>query len=729
MSYTPSAVALTGLLLLASGARSAPVVAVRRADAPDPKIKSWFATLDRLVKRADAAQTRLGVAAARPASRDALDAVEAVEALAKDYASLTGDKKGGAEAAAFASGVRESLKGASPTDPLSKDARESVFPLESPSLNRWIELIRQQALAMPGPEARASANALASIEEDGSVLAEAAFLEISPSAALSPGVRALVAAAPERLDPALSAVVSGSKVWLSKEKASFYGDFSSGSGQGLLRLRVESPGGAALEQSRFYFLTRALYELGFAVSVDNGVLTALLSGERAPLDLDARVERFGAAWKAFETAEALAPKLERYLAGTVSQDQNAERLDRLARIFRANGRLPMLPLDDLLTAVEAYRRNTDERESLRGELSNGLERLGLGAFPPGAPVGQRTIDLYYNTPVRAAVARGELVLDGKAFRRSPRYRPLAGLSTADPRHERYDWSGLFAAGRPIGRVAGALAFRAQWRLDAEEWLIVRYTRGLSDGRLKALRAEGLSFDALVAKLSALGLIRPKVEPRVREAFGRRGRPDPTREAFGATLAPGSSVLARVTYDRSKAELGGRIFATPYIAFGDRKAVRRARGLLTTSGGAQAAIVAGLAGVPAVDIPAGMWDETSGLSIDLPVFAKSGTVKSFKRVVVREGEAVRLDPGRGVVSFPEPETQSWLVAMEEALTAYDRGADINALALWASGRLATLSASARDDVGRLLIEELEARQKTGVSPEHVERIRRVVTERR
>ncbi|OIO06609.1 MAG: hypothetical protein AUJ52_11870 [Elusimicrobia bacterium CG1_02_63_36] len=714
--------ALTALLLPAAVV-AAPVVSVRRGAPADATLKSWFETLDRSLERADAAQARLAAAAARPAVRDALEAAGAVEAIAGDYAVLTGDEKGRADAAAFASSMRSRFSAVPPTDPLGKDALAGVFSLETPSLNRWIELLCQQALAVPGPDAKASANALAALEEDGETIAETAFLEVSPSDALSPAVRALLSASGSSVDPAASAVVSGARAWISKDGAALYGDFGAG---GLIRLRMGSPGESALDQNAFYFITRALYELGFAVSVDNGVLEAALSGERLRLELDERVERFGSAWRAVETGRGLRAKLSGYLADSPSQEENASRVDALARIFAANGRLPMLELSNLSASVAAYRNNNDAREALRAELTKTLELLRLGVFPPDAPIGQRTLDLYYNNPVRAAVARGELISDGDAYRRSPRYRPLAGLGApVAPRHRLYDWSAVFAAGRPIGRIGAAAAFRAQWRLDAGEWLILRYTRSAADGKLASLVADGRSLDDAIGTLSSLGLLKPAVEPRVRETFGRRGASNLSREAFGTALAPGSSTLARVTYDRSKAELGGRIFATPFVGIGDRNAVRRSRGLLTTAGGSQAAILAGSAGVPAVDLPSGRWSESSGLSVDLPVFNAAGEIESFKRVVVREGEAVRLDPGRGVVSFPTPEEQSWLVAMEEALTAYDRGADINALALWASGRLAALSAPVRAEFGKALVAEMETRSKTGVSPEHLERIKRVV----
>ena len=714
---------LTGILLFASISSAAPVVSVRSTGG-ELKLNSWFVQLNELLSGADATRAKLAVAAPRPSIADALEAIAGLEVVARHYEGVTDDQSGVKEAKAFAAALKADLKGPAPSEPLEKKFRDRVFALDKPSINRWIELMRQQALAVPGPKVTRSATAIVSLEEDGETLAEAAFLDMTQSTILSPAVRALLGSASQGVDPKFSAVVDQRRVWLSKKGTTLYGDFS----EGLIRLRMESPGGGGYAQSQFYFTTRVLYELGFAVSVDNGVLTATHSGERARLDLDSRVEIFGTAWKAVETGRALLPKLKEYLTGTRNQDQNAERLDILARIFAGEGRLPMLELGKFGPAVNIYHGRDDEREKLRAQFSKTLERLGLGSFPPDVPFGQRTVDLYYNAPVRAAVARGELVLDGKAYRKNKAYRPLV-KGTLPSKAETFEWSGVYASARPVARSAGNLIFRAQWRLDINEWLVLNFSRAVATGKLTGVSSTGYSFDALTKKLTDLDLLSPKVSARVRESFGRRGTPDPTREAFGTQLAPGSSVLARVTYDRSKAELGGRIFVTPYVGMGDRKAVSRSRGLLTTVGGAQAAIVAGLSGVPAVDLPSGFWGESSGLSVDLPVFDRRGVVTSFKRVVVREGEAVRLDPGRGVVSFPDPAAQSWLVAMEEALTAYDRGGDINALALWTQGRLITLKGTTRTEMGRLLVQEMEVRSKTGVSPDHLKRIKRVVSAKR
>lgn len=714
--------ALTGLLLLTSiAARSAPELVLRGNTTPELKLSGWFGSLDALLSKADEGQALLAGAAPRPTVEDARAAAVLLQSVAKNYEAVTGDLAAKKEAVEFAASLQADFKDVSATEPLQRSYHDRVFALDKPSLNRWFELMRQQALSVPGPKVTRPANALVSLEDDSQVLSEAAFFSMTPANTLSPAIRALAASAGETVDSAVSSVVDGNRLWVSKQGATLYGDMASLGQGGLIRLRMQSPGGSAYEQSQFYFTTRALYELGFAVAVDNGVLTATHSGERARLDLDSRVEIFGAAWKAVSTGQALLPKLKGFLAGTINEEENAKRLDVLARIFAAEGRLPMISFDKFSAAVALYNKRDEEREKLRAQFSKTLEQLGLGSFPPDVPFGQRTIDLHYNAPLRGAIARGELVSDGKAYRKNTAYRARV---TARPAPG-YDWTAVYAAGIPAAQEGSKLLFRAQWRLDANEWLVVYFSRGLHTGEITGISSPGLDFAALSKKLTALGLLSKKTAPRVRESFGRRGTPDPTREAFGASLAPGSSVLARVTYDRSKAELGGRIFVTPYVGIGDRKAVSRSRGLLTTVGGVQAAIVAGLAGVPAVDLPSGVWGESLGLSIDLPVFDRSGAVVSFKRVVVREGEAVRLDPGRGVVSFPDPKAQSWLIAMQEALTAYDRGADINALGLWVRGRLDLLQGSRRTEMGRMLVAEMESRSKTGVSPEHLERIKRVV----
>ena len=137
--------------------------------------------------------------------------------------------------------------------------------------------------------------------------------------------------------------------------------------------------------------------------------------------------------------------------------------------------------------------------------------------------------------------------------------------------------------------------------------------------------------------------------------------------FGRTLHPGAPVSARVTYDKAKALLGDRIFITPYVSAQDAKALFRAKGLLVTLAGAQSAALAAAAKVPAIDLPQAQWTESSGIVLSLPVFGppRSGGFQeavSWKRVPIREGTAIRMDPASGAVELPDPGRHTFLLRL-------------------------------------------------------------------
>ncbi len=222
--------------------------------------------------------------------------------------------------------------------------------------------------------------------------------------------------------------------------------------------------------------------------------------------------------------------------------------------------------------------------------------------------------------------------------------------------------------------------------------------------------------------------------------GRPGRPAasgaPQSLVFGTVLNPGPTPLtSRITYAAETAVLGDRVYLTPYVGAKDAKAVSRSRALVTTSGGVQAAVLAGAAGVPAVDIAGGVWSD-AGLRLSVPVFGPvRGTaagaplryVEGYRVLTLRESDAVRVDPLRGALEPLSAARQSVLVRLEDALRAYDRSGDINALALWTVGQLKAggLDKSQK----RVLAESLRAamleRSKTGISKPHLKRILEVL----
>lgn len=744
---------LLGLLLAAvPPAGAEPSITFRRGPEAHEDVRRWFSTLDRLLDESDAATARLVQDAARPTAASAARAAKDVESLAALYGRLARDAEGESAVKAAAGRVL-SAAGKDSSASLSEETARSVYSLEAGSLNRWIRLIRQKALGLRGPPGRWTANSLITVGA-GDGAAELALLDVSgrPSVekgrAVSPALRALVDAA--RIGELRGDFVLGwRRLWIRRLGAELYADLAASSGDSIVRIRYREPGGTAIDQSRFYFFTKVLYDLGFAVSVDRGELVAALGGEAASLGPYRRGELFVAAWNALETSARMRPGLKIYLAGSVSQEENARRLDKLAGVFAAEGGLPFFSdarPASLSEGLGEYLARDAAREQLRARMDKTLARLGLGGFPAGVGVGQRTIGLHFNGPIEAAIARGALKSSKTEYARVRSYDPLAGLlsKTAGKALPVSRLGVVLDHAGAIALVGARTAFRAQWRLDAKTWLVLRLLRG-PDGAISHFDARRVGLDRgpqpldrkkAVADLERLGLLSAEggahLSSPVSPASAGKGDVFLARALHAVSASP---FTARITYDPAKAVLGDRIFVTPYLGPGDGKAARRSRGLLTTAGGPQAAILAARAGVPAFNLPRAHWSDSSGLSLEQPVFGPVKTrggrrvvpVERTVRRVLREGEAVRLDPARGTVTLLDEERQGMLVRLEEALRAYDRSGDVQAVALWAAGQLAAsgLGPELKKELGDALIGEMERRLKTGAPRAHVDRIRRVV----
>jgi len=671
--------ALLLVMMLVLSASAGRRVSVRRGPDAPSSVRQWFTTLDRLLEGIDVLQDFLARSSARPTSADAAKAAGSLEALLEDYRSIVDDEDGIRKAKAFLKELRGGLDSLPAEGPLPPDAARSVFDLGVPSVNRYSELMRQAALESPGRRGREPANSLATVGTGADAL-ELPFLDVSDKPRvkggriLSPALLSLVAAAPAAGKGEVSAVAGDRRLWLRAERVELFGDFSSSRAGAMIRLRREEPGGAALDQARFYFLTRALFESGFAVSVENGVLVALLGGESARLDPYARVELFAAAWKAYEAAESLRLVIKDYLKGSVSQDENARRLDDLAKLFAAEGALPSDLTRSLRESVADYMKRNSARETLRAEMDKNLGRWGLGSFPAGVPVGQRTIDLHYNAPVEAALARAELRRTPKGLMLDRRFAALEAASKAArkgrslpvdlPLHS------VMSRARVLGLVGADPAYGAQWRVAQDRWILLRFIRGLENGSVLwagawELRpgspASPIPLKGALAELAGLGALPRPAPPSAVSSPSPRASLDPGR-VFHAELLFASvqePVDVALTYDRSKAASGDRVYATPYLAGPDRRVAARARAILTTQGGAQTAVFAGLAGVTAFDLPRGEWSGSAGLRVEQALFGPpvplSGGksvrhVKQRRWLVLREGDRLRLHPSRSLVEL-------------------------------------------------------------------------------
>jgi len=654
-------------------------VQLRRGPDAPAEVRTYFSTLDRLLDQAEAVTLCLARQAPHPTFGTALRASSLLEGMAEGYGLLFKDAAGVKAMRESSERLKSALQG-DPSQPLRKEASQAVFSLEKESVNRWAQLVRQAALDAPGPAGSFPANAIVTLE-DG---AEVPILDVSEGPlvkegrAAAPSLRALVHAVGAGHQPGKGSgfVLSRSRLWMRLGPADFYADLAATSGDAVIRIRCREPGPTTLDQAEFYFFSKALYDLGFAVSVKNGELVAMLSGERASLDPESRVERFASAWRALGWSRRLRPSLEAYLSGSVSREDNARRLDSLAAAFSAEGGLPFFEdgrPEALTSGLAVYLSSGSVREALRARLDATLSGLGLGGMPAWVPLGQRTITVYYNWPIEAALARGELRETPKGLARAKSYDPLSPLAAAaakkaplpkelltkrlDPLVDASQAIGVLG---PAGKPPLYLAKRGQWRIGAKDWLLVHLLQEVAGGRVavfEARRAGGRPERLGAAQ--ALGLLE-EIGVLARSGEGALHAPHaaPETAQYGVASAT-AAFTARITYDPSKALLGDRVFVTPYVSFGDREAALRSRGLITTAGGPQAAMLAALAGIPFVNLPQAVWTESSGLSVEQPVLGpprkasgglQARPVVSRQRLVLREGDAIRMDPARGAVEL-------------------------------------------------------------------------------
>jgi hypothetical protein len=689
----------------------------RGADAPEPVVR-WFSARDRLLDRADdllwelSDLARQGRGAAVPASL-----FESLAAAAKDYEVLVGND----------SAVRAAAE-------LSASPEKELFSLSKNSVYRLLELLRQGAAeaagpayrrgvrtrsdvgaAPAGPRGAVAANLLVTLSVDGSAL-EVPVLDVGAgllSEETVAAVRSLgLADADRRKDEIL--VLGRSRRWWIVPQAEVYVCARAAQAGGLVRVSARGRDSGPSEQARLYLLSRALYDAGFSVSPESGAgVLAVLDGTRSTLDAQGILERAAFAIRAVRAGTLVADRLPFYLRDTRSKEENALRLDLLARMLAAEGRLdPGAGPEDFTSKVQAHLAQEGEREALRQKVDRTLADLHQKPFPPSAPVGRRTLDLYYNEALSAAIARGELV-QGPPLRRSSGYDPLGRLAREARKLDAkmsLRLEPLAGALVPLGRAGARRAQYGQWKLGGERWLalyLLSPEGGLADAGLAELvrkdgRRDALSLDKAWELLDAAGLLRPS-------EFA--GFP-----ASRTSSASAEAVSAEMTYDRGKALLGGRIYAAPYVSAADVPALAKSAALLTTHGGPQSFIFAAAAGIPCVQLPRASWG-AGGLSIeDEPPRASSDGR------ILREGSRVRLDPKAGTIEVLGP-VSSEAARMQEALKAFDGGADERGLALWAAAqmRAAALSPERKRELAASLRLELRRRRSRGLSEQEERRV--------
>jgi hypothetical protein len=663
--------ALVGALLLVLFAaplpRAQPVWEVRRGPAV-PEAARWFAERDRLLDSLDALFWELRDGSLAPDAVRARGAADALLSAAREYSKLAGDDE--ALKAADASAKRLLSLVESPGR-LNAEARAALYGLKGSSVHRFARLMLQRALELPGPKGAVPANLLATVRL-GSMSVELPALDVE---GLSPedAVRALRPLMPSflRWKPAGGAVVlSRERCWLRVPGGELYLHRAAAAAGGTVRVIFREEDGSPDAQASFYLLSRALLDAGFAVSVENGDLLAVIDGTRSRLGAGELEERFAFAARALAESRALGPRLGAWLRGTTTKEENAVRLDALSRILVAEGGFGAFPEwadtavgtapasglefdgPDFPRAVARYRAREGDRRSLRERLGRTLSVLGLPSFPE-EPVGRRTLSLHYDGPIEAALARGELRLENGRPVRVAGYdllsrlaregRPLSAAAAARLQP-------LAGGLRFVGRTDGRAVLSGQPGLDEDRAVLValglgaggRVERGLFELVARGAKRQSLDAEKALALLSAAGELRPAPKSPLPPAEAAALTSSRGASLDATLLHPGPAVEAELTFSRGRALEGGRIYAAPYASGADESALFRAKALLVTHGGTQSALLAAAAGLPALELHRAEWSG-AGLSVEV----------GGRTVLLREGARVRVDPAAGVVLFVEP----------------------------------------------------------------------------
>jgi protein-tyrosine-phosphatase/phosphohistidine swiveling domain-containing protein len=718
-------------------------------DAGTEALRARFAAFNALIEDNFAALELIAQSSSKMTVKTGRLVLEKVEAMAASYSQMVGRDEAIDEIASVASvgiGFDQAVKGLSDGDLLPPKAVEFIMPIDRQSAHFYINKLHQAALREVGrSDVSSPANMMVKLgrgEDERAVplvdLSEHPL--VAKGRLVSPAFKALVAAMQRSKDtPKGSLILQDHQFWghfrLGAHSAEVYANFLPPDEGGMLRVRYQEWGTGYDNQTRLYYVARLLQKTGFHVEQDNGFLTAIVDKDHASQTVDEMTDTFALVIQALHATVGIDFALPLLVQGAKDSDEVGQRIDEWVDVVLGEGTLPFYIHDEheaMVAGWSKYRAGAAERGRLRAGLNRALARLGLPEIPAEVELGQRTIDHFFNAPIEAAIARGQLRLSDKGVvAKTPHYdalglvasrleadAPAAArmaevVSSLDP--------GLFHF-EPVGSLGGLTVERAERRLEPGEIIVLHALRdpktgqlGFADAVLSDLKPGGsarrLEPAQLFTKLAEQGHpvapFAPAAQtpgldhflevlhaaPVLDRSMGRR------TQGLAASPAHGRPVLARVTYDKAKAARGGFVFVAAYTTPDDLDAIRGAKAVITTSGGllSHAAITTREMGIPAVILSRAEW-RGSAAAFESTAFGAEYKLGSLRGrpaqaglpVTLPENALVRLDPASGAVEiFPEG-TSSALLDAARALERYDEDGDGRVLADWVVNRLGSPS---------------------------------------
>jgi protein-tyrosine-phosphatase/phosphohistidine swiveling domain-containing protein len=520
-------------------------------------------------------------------------------------------------------------------------------------------------------------------------------------------------------------------VKLGEHRAELSANIEAPDREGFVRLQSYQGGVELPQQLRGALVRKVLAEAGLTVTSDQDglvdtVIIGLLNkdhGARSEAQIeDALIIVLRLLWSLRDLDYAMA-YLFAHEAGGDQRRNQTERINAFAasfaRIFLAEGTIPFRYRGEGMPFAHycehtgpALRREYaaylgEERQMARYRLyfmlNALLQSFDMAVVPPGTGgIGQAAIDRYFNRPLRRALGRGELRIDGRGrLGRNPDYQPLKQITGAVVAGENdalrsavlLKMSDASLAFHVIGSIDQLTVLRAQLELAPNEWLVVY---GLADDENRTILyafshhlrplapAKWLSAAALRRALRKAGYAAPgRIRiPAFRKLVSHRllvERPRAPNRFLGvsvrgllASVGDGSVRIGRVTFDRAfwlhPDTRSGRVLLVPYTTPEDIEAIRAAEAVLVTSGGllSHAGVTTREFGVPSLILPHAEWRQTDeGASVLLEErypgrihatqegFWVSDSMVS-ETIALREGEIVVVWASQGIVStIPMP----------------------------------------------------------------------------
>lgn len=472
---------------------------------------------------------------------------------------------------------------------------------------------------------------------------------------------------------------------------------------GFLRIRYFEGGNDIGNELRREYLVSVLKGLGMNVNVafsQEGMqykLDAVFDKDHGALSMQELEYVLKMALRSFHFTSNLDWAFEATVEHLKATDdlENSEAVDETRDIVRDMGEIYLaeesMPFfararaeDDiaLYSRYKDYKASEARRKQLLGKLNFNLKKIGYPQIPESAQFGQRLINEYYNKPVRAGLASGQLVLNAddepqlnkkydvfanvmKGFMEAEAVSMQTATSLNMLPAESIDYT----VKGYIGRLAVVSGYM---ELDLGGMVFVEGLRDNATGKLFYAVSSLSKTDGSITRLDDKETVKilseqgydihlaEKPSPQQKRAAEKLLRAAPNvkekgiSQGIAASAGSGNWVTGKVSFNGDYAKNADPekvIFATPFTTPDDIDAIKQAGAVLTTGGGilSHAGITTREFGIPAAIMTESSWVKDGVISKRLELYSdeKGDVVKDEQGFfVVREIEKVTKEIHHG-----------------------------------------------------------------------------------